>query len=64
MEMEQQVKNYMATYPYATFVYQELCKVFKVRYDSMLVVLRGLQAKGKVANFKNGRGEVRWHIVR
>lgn len=62
--IDDEVKDYMATYPYATFVYQELCKVFRVRYDNMLVVLRRLQTAGKVANFKNGRGEVRWHIVR
>lgn len=64
MNMEQQVKDYMAAYPYATFVYQELCKVFKVRYDYMLVVLRRLQQEKKIANFKNARGEVRWHIMR
>lgn len=64
MSMEEDVRSYMAMHPYATFVYQELSKVFRMRYDSMLTVLRGLQTAGKVTNFKNARGEVRWHIVR
>lgn len=60
----EEMLGYMTANKYATFVYQELSRVFHMRYDMTLSILRELQAAKKVANFKNRNGEVRWYALR